>query len=313
MAFIAEKAKGFTMDLREPTEEEVALFNFGFSNNYEVGWDVGDLYHYRSSETVLNGIIQEKNIQLRLTYAENFPDKFEGKAIEVFYDIALEELARDGLLNKEQYATFTKVDLFDKKLFFTEEKDEISHYAMKKYEAYILCFSTVKDDPYMFEEYGNHSKDKFCLAFSGLELRELSREDNGYPIIIKLVPVLYGKQVVEHLKVKIQEIADNQFYYKNAGVLISDILTELQYAAKLHKYYKENEIRLVVYLPKDEGVSSKHFEKYIEDGKQYLGLKLEKLALLDISAAPWNKPDTIRKINSLLKQYNYDVKLAKEQ
>ena len=137
-------------------------------------WDVEQpccadlLYHYYSSRSVKR-VIKKDGIYLRLAAAATFPDKMEGKAVEVFYDLALDELRSEKRITARQYEDFSKISV-PEKLFLAKGKENgMIVWGDAEYEEYIICFSTEENDPYMFDNYIKDA-DGYCLHFFGLSI-----------------------------------------------------------------------------------------------------------------------------------------------
>ena len=285
------------------TATEEAIFDYYMSIEDGLNGDYPFLYHYRSGSTVTNHIFTENNIQLRLTRADCFEDKLEGIVVDVYYDLALEELILERKISKTQYAVLSEVRLPTEELFVRNREDGVHLGTMERYEAYVICFSSIKNDPYMFKSYGS-----FCLAIMKSELQWLESQAYGNGIRVKTTSVYYGKKAVDFLKKKILEIVSNEFLFNNAKMIMSDNLHEFQYRAKCFQYHKENEIRMIVYIPENGNISSKYFEKYSENEKYYLRLCLPKHGICEITHAPDHISEA-KEIMAVLQKRGYDYDL----
>ena len=90
-------------------QESVDLFDAYFDWDPSVDDSVFELYRYYGENTV-NRVLQKDFICFRLSAAENFEDKMEGKAIEVYYDLALDRLKRAGKITQEEYDEYYPLD-----------------------------------------------------------------------------------------------------------------------------------------------------------------------------------------------------------
>lgn len=257
-----------------------------------LAWDVQEkidydaLYHYYSGPT-LRKVLTKDAIVFRLAAAATFEDKMEGKAVEVYYDLALSELVSEGAISPEQYDAFSKASVPDKIFLPRKTNSGINAFGNSEFEEYIICFSTKENDPYMFENYIKNA-DGYCLHFSGMDLRELTCKGIDNQAEIKLIPVLYGRKVVDYIREKLLMIASNPIRTENYNEYISVLLHYVQYAAKLNKYSKENEVRLVVFRNKNAGdMNVNGVMNRIDDGK-YLLFSIGKEVLYKVTPAPYN-------------------------
>ena len=265
--------------------------------------DYDKLYHYYSG-TTLRKVLLKDAIVFRLAKASTFEDKMEGKAVEVYYDLALSELVHDGLITTKQYESFSAISVPDK-LFLSRKTDYgMVAFGNTEYEEYIICFSTEENDPYMFENYVKNA-DGYCLHFSGIDLRELTCKGLSNHAEIKLIPVLYGREVVDYIREKVLLIASNPIRSDNCNVYISALLHYVQYAAKLNKFSKENEVRLVVFRNKNAGDDNRTESMVrIKDGN-YLLFSVGKELLINVTPAPYNNANETKAVMDYLEKNGY--------
>ena len=232
-------------------KEQQALFDFIL--NFEFDRDVTsqELYYYRSGSSLIS-ILGKENVGLRLTLAEQFDDKLEGKAVELYYDVALENLLNAGKIDRDQYEELIQIDMPNQIQIIYEKEDGTQMIKDKVFDAYIVCFSTKKDDPYMYNNYV-HDKNSggFCIEFFGGELESLSQIGVENEATIKLIPVMYGIQAIHFVEKQVLRIVQDPYLYVNKDTVIGMVLQYVQFSAKRSRYMKENEMRLVVYLAKD--------------------------------------------------------------
>lgn len=273
-------------------QESVDLFDAYFDWDPSVDDSVFELYRYYGENTV-NRVLQKDFICFRLSAAENFEDKMEGKAIEVYYDLALDRLKRAGKITQEEYDVLAYLDISQNEFFFSKHPVGIQQYTDTKFEEYIICFSSESDDPYMFQNYG-----EYCLTLTrGNLLSPLLGRENLRAV---LTPVLYGDDIVKYLESKIKEVIDSPDMKRDMTWFIGEVLHCLQFVAKQSKYSKENERRLIVYLPEGETKLIPEIERTESDGKRYIYLKYSKDLLCGINV--WSNyeiasKDTLNKLN----------------
>ena len=293
------------------TSEQKALSDFFFKYDFELGWDIPNLYYYRSGSS-LKTIFDKNNIILRLTRADHFPDKLEGKAVEVYYDIALESMLESGKITQEQFEELAEVEMPDRTLLIHESDLGIGAAKWEEFDAYVICFSTQKDDPFMYERYV-HKKTAggFCVEFSGVEMKSLSDKSINNESNIKLIQVMYGSQVIRYIEDQVVNVISDPFLYKNRKEVLGEVLHQVQFSAKRSRYYRENEIRMVVYLAKDD--EKEHpdiFWKTDETGKKqkkYLYFQVPKYMVFNVTSNPNNDPNATVTVMNYIQTQGYSM------
>lgn len=285
------------------TEDETVIFDyyFGLGDNLEYRGE--PLYWYRNEHSIEKTFLDDR-IQLRLTHVDCFDDKLEGRAAEMYYDIALEELLAEHAIGKALFERLSRVTVEKKELFLERDEKGIRLASMKEYDAYIVCFSKVGNDPYMFDHYG-----RYCFKLSKSMLIHTLRECFADRIRYFDRQMLYGRQAVEYLKKAIMTIVRNEFLLRNAEMLLQDQLHELLYAAKRPRYSLENEVRFVVFLSKDDPCDDDTIKKieFEENGitKKYLYLTFKNEMFYSVSPSPANAEEDTVRVFSLFKQRGY--------
>jgi len=116
------------------TEDETVIFDyyFGLGDNLE---HLGEpLYWYRNEHSIEKTFLDDR-IQLRLTHVDCFDDKLEGRAAEIYYDIALEELLAERAIGKALFDRLSQVTVEGKELFIKRDENGIRLASMKDYDA----------------------------------------------------------------------------------------------------------------------------------------------------------------------------------
>ena len=298
------------------TDEYEELTNFIFRFDYGCASIAPQLYHYRSGLSLTN-IFNKSNVVLRLTSAERFDDKLEGKAVEVYYDIALENMLESGKLSQKQFDELTQLEMPNKLLFFYKNELGMDMANQEEFDAYVICFSTVQDDPYMYEKYvHNKSAGGFCMALLGGEIASLSRLGVKNEAIIKLIPVMYGSSAIQYIEEKVQKVIENSFWYQNRETVLGSILQHVQFAVKRSRYSKENEIRLVVYLRKDDTKEHPNIIRDTDENgevkKEYISFRIPKYMVFDVTADLQNMPVATDNIMAFLDNHGYKLRKQKE-
>ena len=266
------------------------------------------LYHYYNGETVPL-VLRKDGIQFRLAALSTFEDKMEGKSVEVYYDLALQELLLERSITNVDYEELIKIKVPDKAYLMYLPKDGLGKGHFCEYNEYVICFSKAKDDHYMYENYCKDS-DGYCLEFPVIELKEVTCMSLRNSAEMMLMPVLYGREVVEYIKHIVLEVLNEPAKRHHLEECIQSLLHIVQFSAKLSKYSLEREVRLITLLPKKLEYDLPNI-RYAEsdDSKQYIYLNVEKYVLTGISAAPFNAKQETLKIMHTIKENGYsDIK-----
>ncbi len=104
---------------------------------------------------------------------------------------------------------------------------------------------------------------------------------------IILAPILYGHAAIDFIKCKILEIISNPYLVKSYDYFIGEVLWLCQYTVKRIEYSKENEIRLLVFLPAIKRESYQNVE-LIKGDLEHIYLKISKETLSGLSPYPRN-------------------------
>ena len=254
------------------------------------------LFHYYSADKVVK-VFTEDGIRLRLAEVSTYTDTMEGIAVNAYYDLALEELHNEGIITSEQYDQFCKVAVPESLFMPNGEINGIRHWSRVKYRAYTMCFSTSVDDPFMFGNYGNGGEgERYCLHFTAGDLADLKTKGLDNDAEINLVPIKYGRSAIDFIKGYIIQIISNPYWLADYEECICNVLQNCHYTAKLSKHSKENEIRLVVFLPVG-GNKNLPDIKYDSEDDRYIYFTIPKYMLYSISPSPDN---TVQQTNTMV-------------
>ena len=292
------------------TEKKADLFDCYFDLGEDLRFREDTLYWYRKGHIIEKTFLGNQ-ILLRLTHVDCFDDKLEGRAAEIYYDIALEELLEEKAIGKELFNRLSKVTVEKTELFINREANGMCLASMKEYDAYILCFSEIGNDPYMHEHYG-----KYCFTLSKTMLEHELRQHSVERLTFTDLQIMYGRKAIEYLKKVILEIVRNEFLLQNAEMILQDKLHTFIYAAKRPRFALENEVRFVICVPKDDPCDGDGIKKeeVNENGviKKYLYLTLDKNIFYHISPSTENDPGDTEHIFSVFREREYSFLLPDE-
>ena len=275
------------------------------------------VYHYAKGDTTKK-ILRENGIVLRLTRVEDFKDKYEGKATLVCYDLALIELLEEGNISQKEYELLCDAEPTTKCLVF-QKKDKTTGadvYAREKYVPYVICFSNQKDNDYMFEHYASGDNLQGCIGFYPAELREELRVQMRPLDEISIQKIMYGRETIKMLKQAIERVVSilresndetSQKYCRN---LIDELLRELQYPAKMGRFWREDEKRLIIFLPNQDNLTEEQkaefvFNRGTEDGKEYIEVCVPKYCFEGISFSQSTSQEDAENMRQYLTSIGY--------
>lgn len=259
------------------------------------------LYHYYRGEDVLR-VLRDDTITFRLASLSTFEDKMEGKSVEVYYDLALQELLQAKMISQKEFDELIAVSIPEQTWLMFNSDNGYKRFRLCDFDEYVICFSKEKDDPYMYENYCKGS-DGYCLEFPTIELKEVTCKALDNCAEMKLLPIYYGREVVDFIASTVLEILGDAAKKHHLKECIQDLLHIVQYSAKLSKYNREKEVRLVVLLPKQHNDKLPDIE-YVNTGddNKHIYLKIPKNVLSGISSAYFNAAnETQQRIDSVKK------------
>ena len=275
------------------------------------------VYHYAKGDTIKK-ILRENGIVLRLTRVEDFDDKYEGKAIMMGYKRALRELLEEGNISQKEYELLCDAKPTTKCLVF-QKKDKATGadvYTREKYVPYIICFSNQKDNDYMFEHYTSGDNLQGCIGFYPAELYEELRVQMRPLDESGIQKVMYGCETDKMLKQAIERVVsllrkdnndESQKYCRN---LVDELLRKLQYPAKLARFWREDEKRLIIFLPDQDNLTEEQKAKFVfnrgtEGGKEYIEVCVPKHCFEGISFSQSTSQNDAENLRQYLTSIGY--------
>ena len=249
-----------------------------------------EIYHYTNSD-IVKEILSPEGVCFWMTHYEDFEDKLEGKSVQIYCDLALERLHKNGCITEEERLSLADAQIPKQLLFYGDKHCPIG----KSVEtvAYICCFSKEKESNYMFENYIKASNKKgFCIEFSSGNLFQNQITEgikNGFRFEASLV--LYGEEVIEAFEEFVLGLKDR--YGSNADwirmygkPLLENRMQEMQFAAKRGKYRGEQEVRLILYKGSSEDDEYETYSEFPSGGKRYVKVVFPKNSLYNIYKSP---------------------------
>lgn len=298
----------------------------------------GKMYHYADEQTVKS--ILEKTISFYCTHEEYFDDTEEGKHIETVFNGVLKDLIDNETLGKDKVELMEKFKFSRKKtvLIGVETEDEFlenAALALKRQEAYICCFSKLRDSKPLWDGYiRDRSQVGYSLEFdSGLFYGEWSEKPAERLNCINPQNILY--ELVYKYKT---EVDVKQVIYDNAkkSKIVRDIImksikdydkTETQkdiiyesinnevskyrYLFKRECFKNEEEVRCIIRLDLDlhEQLAEIKYRKKENKIIPYLEIKLDmtKHFLTGVTIEPKSdKEKAATRINAFLADEGYN-------
>ena len=269
------------------TQKDIDLMLDMLTWNASEDFSCDNLYHYYSGETIKK-VLKSDKISFRLAEAATFDDKLELKATEAYFDLALDELKKEGIISETEFFELSNIEVPQRTLLMHPSHSGFGVWGQEEFEEYIICFATEKDSRYMFENYIDRESDGYCVEFYETELKEICHKAMNNCAEMAFIKVLYGREIIEYLKKKIMEVMTQQYRKNNATLYIESLLHFIQFSAKRSKFSKEKEIRLVVLLPKGCCEILPDIAYCKSKGKRYIYFNVRKDPYSDISPAPYN-------------------------
>ena len=252
--------------------EDDAIFDAAWSFDELPEIDVPYFFHYRSGKSI-DSIFGKDRIRLQFTRDDHFADKMEGKAVLVYYDLAIEELLNQGKITEEQYNRIINVSP-PKMMLAHEKRNGINYYTEKEFDPYILCFSTEQNDPNMFNLIKRKESGCYYFSIDTTIVNCLNQVGRKNGVHIRSERVMYGREVVEHIQKKVLYMFKKPYLSSAAEVFLQDYLHKLQFVAKLSKFKNENEIRTIINVPKKLNVT--HPDIIFDENREHLTLSIPK-------------------------------------
>ena len=272
-----------------------------------------NVYHYTDKKNLFK-ILKDDNVKFKMTRYEDFNDKTEGRVIEVYYDLVLESLEKEGILTSEERFYLSELEVQEEVVFYKKQCDGITVNTAIGTECnyYVACFSTEKNDEYMFKNYVNTGKG-VCLEFLGDIIFPCGCYNVPNGIIVKGYKVLYGREVIDFIYDKLKNLfafyplnEENREMIKYA---IEQMLNKLTFRTKLGKFSKENEIRLIVGLPeKNFSEDNNQYSEKNYKGKRFIYYFVPKDSFCDITFNNIGRNEC-DKLCRDIRNKNYDINL----
>ena len=234
------------------TKEQMAQLA-DFQYKYDVV-DVPDLLYHYTRFDIADLILSSEGINFRLSEINSFLDVTEGRLIQAYYEIALHNLLNKKVITSCEYDRLICIDVPEKTLIISDKKIGSSC----ECRVYVGCFSTIGQDEYMNENYiKNEGYKGYCLQIPSWILKNhFDRRGIALGCRYSLSPIIYGSRIVDEIEKYLADAKSichefsNEVMIKAMNTLIRERLFNMRPITKLDRYRKENEVRLIVYLPK---------------------------------------------------------------
>lgn len=235
------------------TNEQIAHL-VGLSH-YDLN-DINRVYHCTDMDTV-PCIVKDDAVYLRMKHIDNFEDRYEGKTVEIYYDLALERLYKEKCISLEIYEQLNNIQVPSKLLFVFNTADNESEGRAIEADCFVVCFSKTRS-PYMMEHYVKNAQKKgYCIEFLWSNLKN-NKTTQTFGKGVRFLPqkVVYGSDAVQELYdflkelISIPDTFDMDFLKTWGTGIIQEKLSYLQCRTKLFKYHQEDEVRLVLAIPR---------------------------------------------------------------
>lgn len=228
-----------------------------------------ELFHYTGIDSI-DKIVRENYLDLRLTRADLFDDKNEGKHIIRVLKNAIRE-------------SHTSPQFQDILCGFVDDNSEICN---EKEKCYVLCFSKNGNSEYLIGNYAyKRTKTGEVIGIQKIAIDDVELCEENIGIHVSVFDVLYSENRLKQYIVRLIDQAyklraqddDNQIWLKR---IIKGMLWSYSLVYKSEDFQNEEETRMVVRV-ENPNWTSPFFAKDTETPENYLHLKLPMTALYD--------------------------------
>lgn len=218
-------------------------------------------YHY-TSRTILNKIMTQDGISLRLTRTDLVNDYSEKKNIIVSYKNICEELLKREAIDRNFYNEIINLKPGSEKIWIKDFRPQMIIDAknmktalISEYKTYIVCFSKNKDSLPMWNYYVKDNKfEGVNIGFSPIGIREsIDIETRGF---VDFLVVEYDydekKDILYDLIYALYSLRsqDDNKYNQIKNIIIKE-LSKWESAFKSECFEHEEEVRIAIHLPVD--------------------------------------------------------------
>lgn len=287
-----------------------------FSLMYRKDDYIGDeIYHY-TGVNAAKAILRNDCVSLRMTHIDDFDDVFEGKTVEVFYDLSLENLKREGVIDDSVYNQLSEIDAPKRYMFHFNINNEsnTTYCTYTDYDVYVSCFCEDGNSDYMLKRYIRDEDQKgYVIGAFSLDLAENDTTmcfGEGHRFELK--KILYGRQIVESIEVFVKELLSiyGGRIDAEAKEAIRFKLSEMRYMAKLARYSREKEVRLILMIPKGDRLPENYKPRYnqvVENGKRYVYVSIPKGVIFEVQNSKTVPDKEWSEFTYQLKEYGYHL------
>ena len=234
--------------------------------------DVFNLYHY-TDLSVVDKIFTDDSITLRFTHEDCFEDKLEGKTVDVYFEIAINKMYKDGLITLDQAKHLYTIQVAKNKVLSQAGNNIFEKELVDSNDVYIACFTEKRESRYMVENYFRNDSKKGCriefLTHNLLSNDTIKKSNIGFTI--ESTKILYGQDIVDDiccfLKLLLQFEPD--VYHPTFSNLLGIKLSNLKYAAKREKYRDENELKLILYVSEKDNENEFIHKEGLANNKKF--------------------------------------------
>lgn len=287
----------------------------------------GTVWHYTDNNGI-KGIIRENSIVFWLTRSDCLADHTEGAVLEEVLQKAIEDMKHKYSFEPGFSRIIDGLHVpTDRSLFYRKNDGNVWH-STEPCDTYIACFCLSENSQEMWTEYTNE-REGYSLEFDRNLFSEIFnfvnvQQGRGY-VDLHLQRVLYDEdEQVQYLIKKIKQAYDVfSVACQSDSFLVADdfiakslqsILNQLRFSCKHKRYSFENEVRAVVYLPRDRGSLIINNPEIKNVGSKVVAeLTLgRKNWLREISISPYVKtPDLAERTREWIQEMGYNIEVRK--
>lgn len=255
-----------------------------------------EMYHYTSPSGFLSILTEKKDsMQLWASRFDCLNDLSEGQIVNSAYREACSRLNKDGIISLQWYNLLCNIKPRDTVAIYPSIGDVIE-IRWEKVDRFITSFSRNPDSLSMWNYYSKGDKyEGFNIGVSSLEMNDFfKRHFSSTGINITIYPVIYEQKKQVDLIYSFLKEALSYYEEGEEGAFelcVSEQLTEWSLIFKSDFFRHEEEVRVIVDVPKDIDLIKEEFPtiKYRDTHGYivpYIQLEIDKGAVFKVMIGP---------------------------
>ena len=281
------------------------------------------LYHYTNIVGMTgNKKKKEDCISLWFTHSMFLNDSSEGYDIDRVYPAACKNLLSNGEIDKKEYEELGKLKITDKFIFDFYDSDRTLHIKELPYDTYICSLSYDPDSLGMWRYYTKGETGLSIGLNKGLLSNSASFKKNNENRIGKfeVADVIYDEKVKRYLVEEgIKNAIRNPDPQNGLRGSLNTNLYKYKYIFKHPCFQNENEVRMLLFVPKDPSSLIKYGQSPYKilyrtsNGMliPYIKLSFPKETLFSVQLSPLSSETNIISVGQYISGFKKNVRIEK--